>query len=210
MPSTVAGVYGSGQVPPARSVDPAVRAPARPGPASWPRVTRAASDGSGPCDRDPWWSPSHWTSTPPRATRWSTWRLLAPRAGISATTWGARALTEEAHLLQLVEEYVRPQCGVGAGGSRAKETGKGLGGAARTRTRSGAAQVALEFLKRTQFPLDWRRSRAEGLERAAGRAASARPGRAGDPARRAGPVPRGQGSQGPEHRTRRSCSTSRS
>lgn len=69
------------------------------------------------------------------------------------------ALTEEAHLLQLVDEYVRPHHGAELEAA-AREVGQEWE-ALRAQSPEVAAEVALEFLARTQFPLDWRRSRAE-------------------------------------------------
>jgi len=79
---------------------------------------------------------------------------LARRHGVRV------ALTEEAHLLQLVQEYVLPQCGADLGEAARTETGKDWRALAEQDPES-AARVALEFLHRARFPLDWRRSRAE-------------------------------------------------
>jgi hypothetical protein len=66
------------------------------------------------------------------------------------------ALTEESHLLDLVERYVVPQVGPqldDAAGVSWRQL--------REQDPDRAASVALEFMEASQFPLDWRRSRAE-------------------------------------------------
>jgi len=74
-----------------------------------------------------------------------------------ASRHGARvALTEESHLLDLVERYVVPQVGPqldDAAGVSWRQL--------REQAPDRAASVALEFMEASQFPLDWRRSRAE-------------------------------------------------
>ncbi len=75
---------------------------------------------------------------------------LARRHGVRV------ALTEESHLLDLVERYVLPQVG-----DSLDEAAGGNWSALRDRDAAEAARVALEFITSTGFPLDWRRSRAE-------------------------------------------------
>lgn len=70
------------------------------------------------------------------------------------------ALTEQSHLLDLVERYVVPQVGDSlneAASASAGESWQSL----RQRDPEQAAEVALRFLADSGFPLDWRRSRAE-------------------------------------------------
>lgn len=81
-------------------------------------------------------------------------RELAHRHGIRV------ALTEEAHLLDLVDRYVVPQAGGELNAMAEAEAGAEWR-ALRARSSARAARVALAFLARTGFPLDWRRSRAE-------------------------------------------------
>jgi len=66
------------------------------------------------------------------------------------------ALTEESHLLDLVERYVVPQVG-----HSLNEAAGESWSALRERDTAEAARVALAFITSTGFPLDWRRSRAE-------------------------------------------------
>ena len=70
------------------------------------------------------------------------------------------ALTEQSHLLDLVERYVVPQVG-----DRLNEAASASAGESwpslRQRDPEQAAEVALRFLADSGFPLDWRRSRAE-------------------------------------------------
>jgi hypothetical protein len=79
---------------------------------------------------------------------------LARRHGVRV------ALTEESHLLDLVERYVVPQVGDELDAAARAAAGSGW-----HEVREGdcatAARVALEFVTATGFPLDWRRSRAE-------------------------------------------------
>jgi len=79
---------------------------------------------------------------------------LARRHGVRV------ALTEESHLLDLVEHYVAPQVG-----RELDEAARGASGSGwqelRGRDPAEAARVALEFITSSGFPLDWRRSRAE-------------------------------------------------
>ncbi len=78
------------------------------------------------------------------------------------------ALTEESHLLDLVEHYVMPQAGAGLDEAAVRTTGEEWQ-VLRARAPEKAAEVALEFLSESGFPLNWRRSRAEawGVLRAA-------------------------------------------
>ncbi len=70
------------------------------------------------------------------------------------------ALTEDSHLLELVERYVVPQASEGLNRAAEREHGAGWH-ELRDRSPGKAAEVALAFLKESAFPLDWRRSRAE-------------------------------------------------
>ncbi|MFB3882460.1 MAG: DUF6079 family protein [Armatimonadota bacterium] len=80
------------------------------------------------------------------------------------------ALTEQSHLLDLVERYVVPQAEPGldcatrrsaeATGQETKLLPHGWAGL-RERDPERAAEVALEFIESSQFPLDWRRSRGD-------------------------------------------------
>ena len=81
-------------------------------------------------------------------------RELARRHGVRV------ALTEDSHLLQLVREYVLPQCGATLEAAAREATGLDWG-ALCDQDSEVAVRVALDFLARTDFPLDWRRSRAE-------------------------------------------------
>ena len=81
-------------------------------------------------------------------------RELARRHGVRV------ALTEDSHLLQLVQEYVLPQCGAALEAAAREATGLDWG-ALCDQDPEAAARAALDFLARTGFPLDWRRSRAE-------------------------------------------------
>ena len=73
---------------------------------------------------------------------------------------GARvALTEESHLLELVDRYVAPQVGEGLEEAARGATGQNWG-ELRAGEPERAAAVALDFMAATGFPLDWRRSRA--------------------------------------------------
>ena len=80
------------------------------------------------------------------------------------------ALTEESHLLELVERYVVPQAGAEldrAALGAAEAAGQDLRlppyvwGELRAADPGRAAAVALDFIEASQFPLDWRRSRVE-------------------------------------------------
>lgn len=79
---------------------------------------------------------------------------LAKRHGLQV------ALSDDSHLLDLVDRYVAPQAGepLDAG---AKEAHGRLWRELRAAAPAEAAEVALAFLKEARFPLDWRRSRAE-------------------------------------------------
>lgn len=80
-------------------------------------------------------------------------RALAEEHGVKV------ALTEESHLLDLVDRYVIPQ--VGPELDRAASDACGQDWAELRNQDSGrAAQAALEFITATSFPLDWRRSRS--------------------------------------------------
>jgi hypothetical protein len=70
------------------------------------------------------------------------------------------ALTQESYLLELVERYVLPQVG-GALDEAAREAQASGWQELRDQAPDRAAEVAVEFVRRVQFPLDWRRSRAE-------------------------------------------------
>lgn len=74
------------------------------------------------------------------------------------------ALTEESHLLELVERYVVPQAGRGLDDAAASASGLAWG-QLRDRDPGQAATVALEFIAASDFPLDWRRSRVEAWDK---------------------------------------------
>jgi len=78
---------------------------------------------------------------------------LAQRHGVRV------ALTEESHLLELVDRYVAPQVGEGLEEAARGATGRNWG-ELRAGEPERAAAVALDFIAETGFPLDWRRSRA--------------------------------------------------
>ncbi len=69
------------------------------------------------------------------------------------------ALTEESHLLDLVTRYVVPQVGGDLDRAAADACGQEWA-ELRGRNAERAAQVALDFITTTGFPLDWRRSRS--------------------------------------------------
>ncbi len=79
---------------------------------------------------------------------------LAARHGIRI------ALTEEAHLLDLVDRYLVPRDG-GELDAAAEAEGGAEWRTLRAKSPERAAQLALAFLEQRRFPLDWRRSRAE-------------------------------------------------
>ena len=78
---------------------------------------------------------------------------LAQRHGVRV------ALTEESHLLELVDRYVAPQVGEGLEEAARGATGQSWGDL-RAGDAERAAGVALDFIEQSGFPLDWRRSRA--------------------------------------------------
>lgn len=74
---------------------------------------------------------------------------------------GARiALTEQSHLLAVVDAYVLPQVGRELDRA-ARETHHTDWPRLRARDPEAAAELAIAFLTSSRFPLDWRRSRAE-------------------------------------------------
>jgi len=79
---------------------------------------------------------------------------LARRHGIRV------ALTEESHLLDLVDRYVVPQAAPELQETAQAETGTPWR-SLREDSPEQAARVALTFIEQSGFPLDWRRSRAE-------------------------------------------------
>jgi hypothetical protein len=80
-------------------------------------------------------------------------RALAEDHGVKV------ALTEESHLLDLVDRYVVPQAGAELDRVASEACGQGWA-ELRSQDPGRAAQVALEFITATSFPLDWRRSRS--------------------------------------------------
>ena len=70
------------------------------------------------------------------------------------------ALTEDSHLLALVDRYVFPQATDGLEQAARAKAGKDWQ-TLREEAPEQAAQAALAFIEQTGFPLDWRRSRAE-------------------------------------------------
>jgi len=79
---------------------------------------------------------------------------LALRHGVEV------ALSEQSHLLDLVDRYVFPQLSEDLRACAAEGAGD-TWEVLRERAPDRAAEVALAVIKRTGFPLDWRRSRAE-------------------------------------------------
>ncbi len=79
---------------------------------------------------------------------------LAQRHGVHV------ALTEESHLLNLVQQYVLPQAGDALDG-RAKAVCGRTWMDLRHQSPTEAAELALAFVREASFPLDWHRSRAE-------------------------------------------------
>lgn len=79
---------------------------------------------------------------------------LAARHGVRA------ALTEESHLLDLVDRYVVPQAGDDLDKATAAAHGT-IWRSLRSQRPAQAAEAALAFIEHESFPLDWRRSRAE-------------------------------------------------
>jgi len=79
---------------------------------------------------------------------------LARRHGVRV------ALTEQSHLLELVQRYVVPQAGAGLD-EMCRVAGAAPWRVVHDTDPQRAAEIAVEFIAHTGFPLDWRRSRAE-------------------------------------------------
>ncbi len=80
--------------------------------------------------------------------------------GALAQGYGTKvALTEQSHLLELVDRYVIPQVGAELDRAAAAACGQEWT-ELRSQNVERAAQVALDFITATEFPLDWRRSRS--------------------------------------------------
>ncbi|UCC68401.1 MAG: hypothetical protein JSV79_00230 [Armatimonadota bacterium] len=127
----------------------------------WPAFLEAHADFHGPEFRSPRLVVAIPLDEYPSGTHSLEYIVLSRIEAELAACHGVQvALTEDSHLLDLVDRYVAAQAGEDLDRS-ARETHGLQWEELRARDHTGAAQVALAFIKESKFPLDWHRSRAE-------------------------------------------------